>query len=166
MRRQALRTGSFRQEPLWAHSAQSFCSLEGSCRPAACGCVRCPAGKKCKEARRWRVPPSRSSTARWPFHVITLAARGGVTYRARRVRNYRDYLEIDKSFAYLSWLYQSNRGVLMAPGAEENWTLSVQHSIEDVQRYVDNFAEIGPRPTPVARPLDKDGPSHRARPAF
>jgi glutamate-1-semialdehyde 2,1-aminomutase len=77
-----------------------------------------------------------------PFHVITLAARGGVTYRAQRVRNYRDYLEIDKSFSYLSWLYQSNRGVLMAPGAEENWTLSVQHSVEDVQRYVDNFDEL------------------------
>jgi hypothetical protein len=30
----------------------------------------------------------------------------------------------------------------MAPGAEENWTLSVQHSIDDVQRYVDNFAEM------------------------
>jgi glutamate-1-semialdehyde 2,1-aminomutase len=77
-----------------------------------------------------------------PFHVTTLAARGGVTYRAERVRNYRDYLEVDKSFAYLSWLYQSNRGVLMAPGAEENWTLSVQHSEEDVQRYVDNFVQM------------------------
>jgi glutamate-1-semialdehyde 2,1-aminomutase len=77
-----------------------------------------------------------------PFHVITLAARGGVTYRAKRVRNYRDYLEIDKSFAYLSWLYQCNRGVIMAPGAEENWTLSVQHSVDDVQRYVDNFAAM------------------------
>jgi glutamate-1-semialdehyde 2,1-aminomutase len=77
-----------------------------------------------------------------PFHVITLAARGGITYRARRVRNYRDYLEIDKNLAYLSWLYQCNRGVIMAPGAEENWTLSVQHSVEDVQRYVDNFAEM------------------------
>jgi len=77
-----------------------------------------------------------------PFHVITLAARGGVTYRAQRVRNYRDYLEIDKSLAYLSWLYQCNRGVVMAPGAEENWTLSVQHSVDDVQRYVDNFAEM------------------------
>src|SRR5438270_5920969 len=77
-----------------------------------------------------------------PFHVITLAARGGVTYRARRVRNYRDYLEIDKSFSYLSWLYQCNRGVLLAPGAEENWTLSVQHSADDVQRYVDNFEEM------------------------
>jgi glutamate-1-semialdehyde 2,1-aminomutase len=77
-----------------------------------------------------------------PFHVITLAARGGITYRAQRVRNYRDYLEIDKSLAYLSWLYQCNRGVVMAPGAEENWTLSVQHSIDDVQHYVDNFAEM------------------------
>jgi glutamate-1-semialdehyde 2,1-aminomutase len=77
-----------------------------------------------------------------PFHVITLTARGGITYRAQRVRNYRDYLEIDKSLAYLSWLYQCNRGVLMAPGAEENWTLSVQHSVDDVQHYVDNFAEM------------------------
>ncbi|MHB1501322.1 MAG: aspartate aminotransferase family protein [Candidatus Dormibacteria bacterium] len=74
-----------------------------------------------------------------PFHVITMGARGGLTYRERRVRNYRDYLEIDKSVAYLSWLFQCNRGVLMAPGAEENWTLSVQHSDQDVQRYVDNF---------------------------
>jgi glutamate-1-semialdehyde 2,1-aminomutase len=78
-----------------------------------------------------------------PFHVITMAARGGVTYGPERVRNYRDYLKIDKSYAYLSWLYQCNRGVLMAPGAEENWTISVQHSVEDVQRYVDNFAEMG-----------------------
>jgi glutamate-1-semialdehyde 2,1-aminomutase len=77
-----------------------------------------------------------------PFHVIAIGARGGITYRKDRVRNYRDYLDIDKRWAYVSWLYQCNRGVLMAPGAEENWTLSVQHSEEDVQRYVDNFREL------------------------
>ncbi len=77
-----------------------------------------------------------------PFHVIAMGARGGVTYRKERVRNYRDYLTIDKSWAYVSWLYQCNRGVLMAPFAEENWTLSVQHSEADIQRYVDNFAEL------------------------
>jgi len=77
-----------------------------------------------------------------PFHVTSLGARGSVTYRKERVRNYRDYLTIDKSWAYVSWLYQCNRGVLMAPFAEENWTLSVQHSEQDVQRYVDNFAEL------------------------
>jgi glutamate-1-semialdehyde 2,1-aminomutase len=77
-----------------------------------------------------------------PFHVMAMGARGCVTYRKERVRNYRDYLTIDKSWAYVSWLYQCNRGVLMAPFAEENWTLSVQHSEADVQRYVDNFAEL------------------------
>ena len=77
-----------------------------------------------------------------PFHPVTLAARGCVTYRKERVRNYRDYLTIDKKYAYLSWLYQCNRGVLMAPGAEENWTLSVQHSEDDVLRYVRNFEEL------------------------
>jgi glutamate-1-semialdehyde 2,1-aminomutase len=77
-----------------------------------------------------------------PFHTTSMAARGSVTYRAERVRNYRDYLTVDKNAAYLSWLYQCNRGVLMAPGAEENWTLSVQHSQEDVQRFVDNFGEM------------------------
>ena len=77
-----------------------------------------------------------------PFHVVAIGARGGVTYRKERVRNYRDYLTIDKSWAYVSWLYQCNRGVLMAPFAEENWTLSVQHSEADVQRYVDNFREL------------------------
>ncbi|MGH7642228.1 MAG: aspartate aminotransferase family protein [Candidatus Dormibacteria bacterium] len=77
-----------------------------------------------------------------PFHAITMGARGGLTYRADRVRNYRDYLETDKSMAYLSWLFQSNRGVLMAPGAEENWTVSVQHSDADAQRFVDNFKAL------------------------
>ncbi len=77
-----------------------------------------------------------------PFHVIAMGARGCITYRKERVRNYRDYLSISKNWAYASWLYQCNRGVLMAPFAEENWTLSVQHSEEDVQRYVDNFREL------------------------
>jgi len=77
-----------------------------------------------------------------PFHVVTAAARGCITYRREPVRNYRDYLQIDPSMAYLSWLYQSNRGVLMAPGAEENWTLSVQHSVDDVGRYVGNFRAL------------------------
>lgn len=77
-----------------------------------------------------------------PFHVITMGARGGVNYRAERVRNYRDYLEIDKGYAYLAWLYQCNRGALLAPGAEENWTLSVEHGEHDVQRYVGNFEHM------------------------
>jgi glutamate-1-semialdehyde 2,1-aminomutase len=77
-------------------------------------------------------------------YTTVMSARGAVTYRAERVRNYRDYLEVSDELAYVNWLVQFNRGVFMAPwGKSENWTLSVQHSEEDVRRYVSNFAELG-----------------------
>ena len=79
---------------------------------------------------------------RLPFQVVAMAARGCVVYTDKPVRNYRDYLTIDRSIPYLSWLYQVNRGVLMAPGAEENWTISVQHTEGDVSRYAENFAQF------------------------
>jgi glutamate-1-semialdehyde 2,1-aminomutase len=77
-------------------------------------------------------------------YTTVLAARGAITYRGERVRNYRDYLEVSDELAYVNWLVQFNRGVFMAPwGKSENWTLSVQHSEDDVRRYVDNFRELG-----------------------
>ena len=33
-----------------------------------------------------------------------------------------------------------NRGVFLTPGDEEQWTISVQHSEDDIARYVDAFA--------------------------
>jgi glutamate-1-semialdehyde 2,1-aminomutase len=77
-------------------------------------------------------------------YTTVMAARGAVTYRSERVRNYRDYLEVSDELGYVNWLVQLNRGVFMAPwGKSENWTLSVQHSEEDVRRYVDNFDYLG-----------------------
>jgi len=77
-------------------------------------------------------------------YTTVLGARGAVTYRAERVRNYRDYLDVSDQLAYVNWLAQFNRGVFMAPwGKSENWTLSVQHSEDDVRRYVDNFDYLG-----------------------
>ena len=77
-------------------------------------------------------------------YTTVMAARGAVTYRGERVRNYRDYLEVSDELAYVNWLVQFNRGVFMAPwGKSENWTLSVQHSEDDVRRYIDNFEYLG-----------------------
>ncbi|MDX6590985.1 MAG: glutamate-semialdehyde -aminomutase [Gaiellales bacterium] len=77
-------------------------------------------------------------------YTTVISARGAVTYRAERVRNYREFLEVSTELGYVNWLAQLNRGVFMAPwGKSENWTLSVQHSEEDVRRYVNNFDELG-----------------------
>ncbi len=77
-------------------------------------------------------------------YTTVKSARGAVTYRAERVRNYREYLEVSDELGYVNWLVQLNRGVFMAPwGKSENWTLSVQHSEDDVRRYIDNFDYMG-----------------------
>jgi glutamate-1-semialdehyde 2,1-aminomutase len=77
-------------------------------------------------------------------YTTVKSARGAVTYRAERVRNYREYLEVSDELGYVNWLVQLNRGVFMAPwGKSENWTLSVQHTEDDVRRYIDNFDYMG-----------------------
>ena len=77
-------------------------------------------------------------------YTTAMAARGAITYSATPVRNYRDALAIPGRIAYANWLVQLNRGVFMAPwGKLENWTISVAHDAEDVQRFVANFRFLG-----------------------
>jgi glutamate-1-semialdehyde 2,1-aminomutase len=83
-----------------------------------------------------------------PAHVVDLGSKGCVSYRAEPLRNYRDFLECNVALFEASWPWMVNRGVFMTPGDEEQWTISVQHSEEDIQRYVDAFegfcAELAP----------------------
>jgi glutamate-1-semialdehyde 2,1-aminomutase len=74
-----------------------------------------------------------------PAHVVDLGSKGCVSYRAEPLRNYRDFLECNVALFEASWPWMVNRGVFMTPGDEEQWTISVQHSEEDIQRYVDAF---------------------------
>ncbi|HKE98730.1 MAG TPA: aspartate aminotransferase family protein [Actinomycetes bacterium] len=81
-----------------------------------------------------------------PMYTTGMGAKGAVMYAADRLRDYRDYAGadgrpgIDQDLSYLSWLFQVTEGVFMTPGYDEQWTLSVQHTEEDVARYVSAFA--------------------------
>ena len=76
-----------------------------------------------------------------PAYVLALGAKGCITFSPTRVRNYREFLEIDDRFSHCHWLFQLSGGVLLPPwGKAEQWMLSVQHSSEDVQRFLENFA--------------------------
>jgi glutamate-1-semialdehyde 2,1-aminomutase len=77
---------------------------------------------------------------RLPAYVSGVGAKGSVIYSTTPVREYRDTLGIDERVTYLAWLFQQNGGVFKSPWSkQETWTLSVRHSDEDAQRYVDNF---------------------------
>ena len=74
-----------------------------------------------------------------PGHAIDLGAKGCVSYRPEPLRNYRDFLECNTDLFAASWPWMVNRGIFMTPGDEEQWTVSVQHTEEDVRVYVDTF---------------------------
>ena len=76
-----------------------------------------------------------------PAHVVAVGAKGCVTFSPTPVRNYRDFLAIDDRWSHCHWLYQHNGGVFLPPwGKAEQWLLSAQHTGEDVDRFLANFA--------------------------
>ena len=77
-----------------------------------------------------------------PAHTVDLGAKGCVSYRTEPLTNYRDYLETVPELFDASFSWMINRGIFMTPGDEEQWTISVQHTEEDIQRYVDGFSEF------------------------
>jgi glutamate-1-semialdehyde 2,1-aminomutase len=75
-----------------------------------------------------------------PAYTEGMGAKGCVIFSAEPLREYRDYLsKVDGELSTLAWLYHMNHGIFMTPGVEEEWTLSVAHSDEDVERYVNAF---------------------------
>jgi glutamate-1-semialdehyde 2,1-aminomutase len=77
-----------------------------------------------------------------PAHTVDLGAKGCVSYRPAPMRDYRDFLDTRPELFAASYPWLLNRGIFMTPGDEEQWTLSVQHSEADVDRYVEVFGEF------------------------
>jgi glutamate-1-semialdehyde 2,1-aminomutase len=77
-----------------------------------------------------------------PAHTVDLGAKGCVSYRATKLTNYRDFLETTPDLYWASYPWMVNRGIFMTPGDEEQWTISVQHTEDDIQRYVEAFGEF------------------------
>jgi glutamate-1-semialdehyde 2,1-aminomutase len=79
-----------------------------------------------------------------PCYTTGVGGKGAVMYAPEPLRDYRAYAGfdgdgVDADLSYLSWLYEMTEGVFMTPGIDEQWTLSVQHTDEDVARYVRAF---------------------------
>jgi glutamate-1-semialdehyde 2,1-aminomutase len=66
-----------------------------------------------------------------------------VTFSPVQVNDYETFKEHqDAELSELAWLFNLNRGIFMTPGREEEWTLSVTHTEEAVDRYVAVFREM------------------------
>jgi glutamate-1-semialdehyde 2,1-aminomutase len=77
-----------------------------------------------------------------PAHTVDLGAKGCVSYRTTPLTSYRDFLETITDIYWASYPFMVNRGIFMTPGDEEQWTISVQHTEDDIQIYIDAFGEF------------------------
>ncbi|HEX3274736.1 MAG TPA: aspartate aminotransferase family protein, partial [Gemmatimonadales bacterium] len=77
-----------------------------------------------------------------PAHTVDLGAKGCVSYRPTPMKDYRDFLDTRPELFGASYPWLLNRGIFMTPGDEEQWTLSVQHSEADIDRYVTVFSDF------------------------
>jgi glutamate-1-semialdehyde 2,1-aminomutase len=78
-----------------------------------------------------------------PGYAIGVGSKGCVTFSPEKIVDYETFkANQDAELADLAWLFNMNRGVFMTPGREEEWTLSVTHTDEAVDRYVAVFEEM------------------------
>ena len=77
-----------------------------------------------------------------PAHTVQFGAKGCITWSPEPIRNYRDYKATDFDLAYAQWIHGINRGVLLPPGLDEQWLISVMHTDADALVYANVFAEF------------------------
>jgi len=78
-----------------------------------------------------------------PGYSVGISSKGCVTFSPKKIVDYETFKENqDEELSDLAWLFNMNRGIFMTPGREEEWTLSVTHTDESVDRYVEVFAEM------------------------
>ena len=94
-----------------------------------------------------------------PAYTEGMGAKGCVIFAAEPLREYRDYLtKVDGELSTLAWLYHMNHGIFMTPGVEEEWTLSIAHSDEDIEHYVDRVRGVcARRDVELSRPVRPSG---------
>jgi glutamate-1-semialdehyde 2,1-aminomutase len=75
-----------------------------------------------------------------PGYAVGVGSKGCVTFSPEKIVDYATFkANQDADMAELAWLFNMNRGIFMTPGREEEWTLSVTHTEESVDAYVEVF---------------------------
>ena len=78
-----------------------------------------------------------------PGYAVGIGSKGCVTFSPTPIVDYESFkASQDVPVTELAWLWNMNRGIYMTPGREEEWTLSVMHTEEAVDAYVEAFAEM------------------------
>jgi len=77
-----------------------------------------------------------------PGYAINVGPKGCVMFTPALVTNYRDFIGLDGELWQAAFFFLANRGILLPPGPDDQWTLSVAHTEAEVDRHVATFREF------------------------
>jgi glutamate-1-semialdehyde 2,1-aminomutase len=79
----------------------------------------------------------------FPAYTVGISSKGCVNFADGKITDYESFIaHQDHELVALAWLYNFNRGIVIAPGREEEWTLSIAHTDADIDLYVNAFDEL------------------------
>ena len=75
--------------------------------------------------------------------VTNAGVNGAVTFGVESISTYRDWTKMDTQMWQCFWFGMVNRGVIAQPyWWDEQWTISVTHSEDDIDRHLEAFREV------------------------
>jgi glutamate-1-semialdehyde 2,1-aminomutase len=77
-----------------------------------------------------------------PANVVQFGSKGCITWSETPIRNYRDYKATNFDVAFAQWIHSINRGLLLPPGLDDQWLISIMHDDSDAHRNVEVFEEF------------------------
>jgi glutamate-1-semialdehyde 2,1-aminomutase len=78
-------------------------------------------------------------------YVESAGANGALLFYPKKIRNYREWYAVDVDLWKLYWFGMLNRGVMAQPyWWDEQWTISVAHSMADIDKHLSAFEQVAP----------------------
>jgi len=78
-------------------------------------------------------------------YVESAGANGALLLYPKKIKNYREWLTVDPDLWRIYWFGMLNQGVMAQPfWWDEQWTISVAHTLRDVDQHLSAFEKIAP----------------------
>lgn len=77
--------------------------------------------------------------------IVQWAGTSGTIHftKAKKIEDWRSFLTTEVARWFLYLIIMMNKGIIpMAPGPDEQWTVSVQHTKEDIEKHLEVFKEV------------------------
>ena len=80
-----------------------------------------------------------------PFYANGVGSMGTINFKKDVLRDYRDWVVVDRVASQAWYLAMLNEGVIpQPPGPDEQWTISVQHTEADIETHLKAFGKVAP----------------------